>query len=155
MEKMPFNIRKINEGDRAAFIEMSRDFYSSPAVLHDVPDDYHDRAFDELMRSDEYLECLIFEIPEGGCAGYALLTKTYSREAGGIAVWVDELFVRQEFRGHGIGGRFFDWMSGNIPAARYRLETEPENEGARRLYARHGYEEFPYLQMVKENPSFQ
>jgi len=46
-------------------------------------------------------------------------------------------------------------MSENIPAARYRLETEPENEGARRLYARHGYEEFPYLQMVKENPYFQ
>lgn len=153
MEKIV--IRKINEGDREAFINMSRDFYSSPAVLHDVPDGYHARAFDELMRSDEYLECLIFKTAEGEYAGYALLTKTYSREAGGIAVWIDELFVLPGFRGRGIGGSFFEWMTENIPAARYRLETEPENEGARRLYARHGYEEFPYLQMVKENPSFQ
>ena len=148
-------IRKINEGDRAAFIKMSRDFYSSPAVLHDVPDEYHTRAFDELMRSDEYLECLIFEADEGEIAGYALLAKTYSREAGGVAVWIDELYVLPDFRGRGIGGSFFCWLHENIPAGRYRLETEPENERARKLYARYGYKEFPYLQMVKETPSFQ
>mgnify|MGYP002740687863 FL=1 len=35
-------------------------------------------------------------------------------------------------------------------AARFRLEVEPDNEGARRLYGRLGYEELPYVQMVRE-----
>ena len=70
-------------------------------------------------------------------------------------VWIDELYVLPAFRGRGIGGSFFCWLHENIPAARYRLETEPENERARNLYARYGYKEFPYLQMVKETPSFQ
>ena len=37
-----------------------------------------------------------------------------------------------------------------MPAARYRLEAEPENEGAVRLYHRMGYKELPYMQLVKE-----
>jgi ribosomal protein S18 acetylase RimI-like enzyme len=32
-----------------------------------------------------------------------------------------------------------------IPAARYRLETEPENEAAARLYVRKGFELFEYV----------
>jgi len=73
------------------------------------------------MRSDEYLECYIFE--HGGApAGYALLNKTFSQEAGGRVVWLEDLFVLPEYRSCGLGREFLDYLEKNVPAARYRLE---------------------------------
>ena len=147
---MELIIRGIRPEDKKTFLAMSREFYRSPAVLHDVPESFHEEAFSELMRSDRYLDCRFYEDGSGEVIGYALLIKTFSREAGGVTIWVDELYVRPSWQGKGIAHRFFAWLEENIPAARYRLETEPENERARALYNRLGYTELPYLQMLKE-----
>lgn len=149
-KEMDYTIRRITKDDKAVFIEMSREFYSSEAVLNSIDDSFHFNTFDELMRSDVYLECFIFETDKGEIAGYALLDKMFSHEVGGMLVWVEELYVRPGFQGHGIGNSFFAYLEKNVPAARYRLETEPENEGARALYRRKGFRELEYLQMVKD-----
>jgi len=143
-------IRKIRESDKEKFIEMSKDFYSSDVVFRNIPEKFHFDAFEELMRSDEYAECYIFEV-EGEIAGYALLAKTYSREAGGNTVWIEELYVLPQYRGKGIGTKFFDCLFEKIPAARYRLEVEPENERAVKLYKEKGFYYLPYQQMIKGN----
>lgn len=147
---MNYSIRKILPSDKDEFIKMSREFYSSDAVLNNVDDSFHFSTFDELMRSDVYLECYIFETDKGEIAGYALLDKMFSHEVGGMLVWVEELYVREAFQNNGIGSAFFAFLEKNIPAARYRLETEPENEGARALYKRKGFKNLEYLQMVKD-----
>lgn len=146
---MNFNIRRINSGDKNIFLDMSCDFYSSDAVLHDIKFDSHIKAFDELMRSDEYLDCFIIE-KNTEIAGYALLNKTFCREAGGIVIWIEELYIKPQYRGQGAGSEFFRWLEKNVPAARYRLEVEPENKRASALYKRMGYENLPYVQMIKE-----
>ena len=40
---------------------------------------------------------------------------------------------------------YIDFVLKEIPAARYRLETEPENEKAAALYSRLGFEFFEYV----------
>ena len=141
-------VKKITPQDKEIFIDMSREFYHSPAVLHDLDDNNHFSAFDELLRSDVYLEGYILEL-SGKVAGYALLNKMYSREAGGMVVWVEELYVRPGFQSCGVGSAFFEYLEKNVPAARYRLEIEPENVRAKALYARKGYEILEYEQMYK------
>lgn len=141
-------IRRINPDDRKLFVTLSKEFYSSDAVAHTIPTEYHEKSFDELMRSDEYIECFIFE-QNTEPAGYALIAKTFSAEAGGIAVWLDELYVRPQYRGKGLGKAFFRYMEDNYPAARYRLEIEPDNLRAKKLYSSLGYKELPYAQMIK------
>ena len=145
---MPITFRKIDQAERAEFLAMSREFYESDAVLHSIPEEFHERSFEELMRSDVYLECYIMET-DGKAVGYALLTKTFSREAGGLNIWVDELYLRPEYRGLGAGSAFFAFLEQTHPAARYRLETDPENKRAQSLYRRMGYRDLPYLQMIK------
>ena len=140
-------IRRIVSGDREIFMQMAREFYHSEAVLHAIPEARHARAFDEMMRSDVYMEGWIFEI-EDRIAGYALLCKTYSQEAGGLAVWIDELYVRPEFRNRGLGRAFFAELPKRIPAARYRLEIEPDNARAEKLYRSMGFDALEYRQMV-------
>lgn len=142
-------IRKMRPEDRAIYLEMARAFYASEAVLHAVPEEHFAAAFDEMMRSEDYLRGLILEL-EGEVAGYALLCRTYTQEAGGIVVWVDELYVRPEFQGRGLGKSVFAALPFLAPAARYRLEIEPDNVRAERLYRRMGFVDLPYRQMVRD-----
>ena len=143
-------IRRITAADRENYLQMAHDFYHSEAVLHPVPDEYLVRSFDEMMRSEDYLTGLIFEW-EGKTAGYALLNRSWSQEAGGMAVWIEEIFVLEQYRSRGLGKELFDSLEKFAPAARYRLEIEPDNERARALYTRMGFEPMGYLSMVKEN----
>ena len=142
-----FSFRRAGERDRGAFLEMSREFYSSDAVLHEIDPSFHEKAFAELARSDAYLMCCLF-MSGGHAAGYALLSKMFSRELGGLVVWVEEIYVRSAFRGRGVGGAFFGWLRANVPATAYRLEVNPSNARARGLYRRLGFAELPYVQMV-------
>lgn len=139
-------IRKLKPSDRTEFLALSEEFYASDAVLSPIPAAYHERTFEELMRAEDYLQCYLFE-QAGAVAGYALLNRTFSHEAGGCVIWVEELYVRPAYQGQGMAQRFFAQLRQAAPAARYRLEVEPENLRAQKLYRRMGFSELPYLQM--------
>lgn len=145
-------IRKICKQDREAFLALSEQFYSSPAVLHPLPQDFHVRAFEELMRSEEYVGGYMLE--EGGkVIGFALTAKTYSREAGGMVLWLEELYILPEYRSCGLGRAYFAFIEDYAKRngfARIRLEVEEANVRARSLYERLGYLPLEYGQMVKE-----
>ena len=143
------NIRKINENDREEFLSLVKTFYNSEAVLHSIPESYHEKTFSELMRSDCYAECLFFE-ENNETVGYALLAKTFSQEAGGLAVWIEELYLKEQYRSKGFGSEFFNWLFVNVPAKRYRLEVEADNLRAKKMYEKMGFNILPYEQMVKD-----
>ncbi len=146
-------IRRIVEADREDFLRLTREFYASDAVLHDIPESYHVAAFEEMMRSDVYADG--FMIYEGDAlAGYGMTAKTYSHEAGGLCVWVEELYFLPEFRGKGLGHAFFAFAEAYYgkDLRRVRLETEPENTRAEKLYKKLGYEELEYRPFIKEFP---
>ena len=128
---------------------MAREFYHSDAVLKPVPDSYFENTLKECLRSDEYLLCYILEWEENA-AGYALLSKSYSPEAGGPVLWVEEIYIRPDFRAHRIGSDFLASLCQKPPAGvrRIRLEVEADNTRAIQLYKRLGFQFLPYLQMV-------
>lgn len=146
-------IRRFEPRDRGEYLAMSKEFYASDAVLSPVPSENFEKTFDLLLSGSDYADGYLAE--EGGKAvAYALLALTWSNEAGGMVVWGEELYVRPEHRGKGFGSaviaRIFRDYGGK--AARFRLETEETNTGARRLYRRIGFREFPYLQMALDRP---
>ena len=140
-------IRRLEEKDRAVYLAMARTFYDSDAVDHPVPDAFLTRTFDEMMARDTYAEGYLLE-EDGRALGYALLAKTWSQEAGGMAVWIEELYVSPEARGKGLGSAFFAFLKTRCPAARYRLETEAENTRAKALYTRMGFRPLAYESMI-------
>lgn len=142
-------IRKANERDRRDYIEMAREFYDSPAVAFRIPEEYFVKTFDEAMRSDVYVGLYI--VTDGQtAAGYALTARSFSQEAGGEVVWIDELYIRSAYRSRGLGKEMLAFIEREFPAARYRLEIEPDNVRAKELYARLGYVTLPYAQMIKK-----
>ena len=149
-------IRKANENDREEFIRLSEQFYHSPAVLHPVPRAYHESLFDEALRSDEYAGVYMVE-DAGRAVGFGVTAKSFSREAGGKVLWLEELYILEECRGRGLGREYFSFIEKYAREhgfTRIRLEVEPDNVRARSLYERLGYRPLEYLQMVKENGGF-
>ena len=142
--------RPITAADETDFYTMAEDFYHSDAVLHPIPAEYHRRAFAEMMRSGQYLSGYIFTDGDN-TAGFAVTNRMMQHEAGGVMVWVEDLYIRPAYRGQGLGSRFLAWLEEQLrgDAVMLRLETEPENERAQELYYRLGYENLNYLQMIK------
>ena len=139
--------REITSDDRELYYHYADVFYHSDAVESPVPRENYEVTFNELMRSSDYLTCYIFE-QEGKPCGFALLSKTFSQEAGGVSVTIEEIYIDEEYRGRGMATQFFEYLKSKEGIARLRIEVESDNEGAKRLYERMGFELLPYLQMV-------
>lgn len=142
--------RPITAADETDFYTMAEEFFHSDAVLHPIPAEYHRRTFAEMIRSDQYLSGYIFQCDDA-VAGFSVTNRMMQHEAGGVMVWVEDLYIRPAYRGQGLGSRFLQWLEEQLrgDAVMLRLETEPENERAQALYRRLGYEPLGYLQMIK------
>lgn len=103
------------------------------------------------MRSDELVQGYML-VYGGVNAGYCITMKNYSIEAGGIVIWIDELFVLPEYRSKGLGREMFDYIErhGDKNLRRIRLEVEEENAGAVKLYKKLGFVKAPYDGMWKD-----
>ncbi len=144
-------IRKITKEDRETYITLAKEFYRAGVTLDVVDTKNIEITFDELMRSDVYAECYFIEHEEK-VAGFALLAKTFSQEAGGLVIWLEELYIRPEYRSKGLGTEFFEYLENNMGSEvkRIRLEVEEENTRVVKLYEKLGFKWFAYDQMVKE-----
>lgn len=144
-------IRDIHQADRENLIRMMREFYASPAVLHTVPETHFERTADAVLSGSPYAAAFIAE-RDGVPAGYGLVALTHSNEAGGLVVWLEELYIRDAARGLGLGSALVAYIEKRYQgrAARFRLEVEADNQAAARLYERLGYASLPYCQMAKD-----
>lgn len=143
-------IRKLEAGDKEVYFSLASAFYDSDAVLHPVPIENIENTFNELIKRDTYAECYLCE-EDKKAIGFLLVAKTFSQESGGMVTWVEELYLEKEYRGGGRGTQMLDFIHTHFPSSRFRLEAEPDNEKAIRLYKRLGYKHLPYIQYVKED----
>lgn len=139
--------RKITENDWELYRGYVDTFYHTDAVNAPVPTENYRATFDEMLRSDTYVSGYIFEYKGAPC-GFALLSRTFSQEAGGLAITIEEIYIEPACRSKGLATEFFEWLKRESGAMRLRLEVEDYNTGAKRLYERMGFELLPYLQMV-------
>ena len=104
------------------------------------------------LTSDEFARLFVSLQREvdGEAAGYAILSRSFSPESGSPIYWIEELYIRKAYRGHGLGTKFFSSVRKEFPSARLRLEVEPENTGAVALYKRLGFTPLEYVSYVVE-----
>ena len=145
---MPNIIRSMEEKDRSQVLEMMRVFYSSPAVLSNGSREIFEADVDHCIGDCPFVEGFIFE-KEGNIQGYAMIAKSYSTEFGKPCIWIEDLYIKNQYRGLGIGSRFLRYVEEKYPNHVFRLEVEAENERAVNVYQKCGFRVLPYMEMKK------
>lgn len=141
-------IRLMTSEDKAAVYEMMKVFYASPAVHTDGSDEIFCADIDNCINDNPYLEGYILE-NEIEIQGYAMIAKSFSTEFGKPCIWIEDLYLKETYRGLHIGQTFFDYITNKYTDCIFRLEVEKENERAVRLYTKAGFTELPYMEMKK------
>ena len=140
-------IREMRERDRECVLQMMRVFYASPAVLSNGSEEIFRSDIDACLSDSPYLRGYVVEY-KGEVQGYAMVAKSFSTEFGKPCIWIEDLYIRGECRGLGLGGSLLDYIKETYKDCVLRLEAEEENEGAVSLYRRKGFQVLPYLEMI-------
>ena len=145
---MNTTIRAMKETDRVQILAMMRVFYASPAVLGNGSEAIFEADFSACIGGSPYLEGYVFENGDE-IQGYAMLAKSFSTEFGKPCIWIEDLYVKDKYRGIGIGSQFLRFIESKYPDAVLRLEVQAENERALRVYKSCGFDTLPYMEMKK------
>jgi GNAT superfamily N-acetyltransferase len=145
---MPPVIRPLRKEDCPEVIEMMRVFYASPAVLSNGSTEIFQRDLASCLEEKSGLDGFVFE--DGTeLVGYAMVAHSYSTEYGGPCLWIEDLYVKPQRRGAGLGSEFLRRVEDFYPdTVIFRLEMEADNRAVH-AYTRCGYKVLPYVQMKK------
>lgn len=136
---MKLKHRKITERDIPNIIQMMQEFY--------IIDNY---SFDQkatetnllLVIKDETIGTVNLIELEDEIVGYFALTFGFSFEYGGKTGLLDEFYIRESFRGKGIGRLTMDYIeeiATDLGVKMLQLEVEVKNKNALKLYNNYGY----------------
>ena len=135
--------RKFKETDKETIKEMMKVFYASPAVSTNGSNEIFETDIAACLDKNSILEGFAFE--EGGeIIGYGMTYKGFSTEVGKECVWVEDLYIKEEWRHKGIGGKFLEYLKETYKGLILKLEVETENEAALSVYKKHGFKLLPY-----------
>lgn len=145
---MSTTIRTMVKEDKNCVLDMMRVFYTSPAVWSNGSEEIYNSDIDNCVGDCPFLEGYIFQDGEK-IQGYAMVAKSFSTEFGRPCMWIEDIYIKSECRGTGIGSQFFEFIEKKYPDTILRLEVEEENERAIKVYKKCGYEVLPYMEMKK------
>ncbi len=142
-------MRPFATADFPDYLALSREFYASEATDHPVPEDHFHRTFAESLGNTSPLaRAWLVTADDGRAVGYLLASLTWSTEFGGRVAWLEELYLRPEARGQGLGRRVLEAGMKELRerdgARGFRLEVAPANEAVSVLYHKLGFAKVPY-----------
>ena len=143
-------IRLMKEQDKNEVIEMMTVFYASEAVSTNGSREIFESDFNNCINSCPYLEGYVFEENDNIC-GYAMVAKSFSTEFGKPCIWIEDLYIKEEYRHKKLGSLFFDFLKENYKDTIQRLEVDKQNVFAIKAYKKNNFEEVDYLQFIRKN----
>jgi len=140
---MKIRYRKIRPSDRKIVAKLVKDFYKELPGIRGIDDKKIKRTFLAFAANPNKGNILVIE-KEKIIIGYALLANFWSNEWGGNVLFLDEIYIKPEFRGQGIGRDFINYLIKKKynRATAIQLEVAPTNKRARALYKDIGFK--PY-----------
>ena len=145
---MEFTIRPMESLDKTAVLEMMRVFYASEAVLTGGSEEIFEADFSHCVNNSPYLEGYIFQSNEM-ILGYGMIAKSFSTEFGKPCIWIEDIYLKEQYRNAGLGTAFLKYIEQKYPSCIFRLEAEAENARAFHVYKKCGFDVLPYLELKK------
>jgi ribosomal protein S18 acetylase RimI-like enzyme len=136
--------------DVETLIVMMRDLYAHDG-LAPLDETAARRALSGVI-GDDTLGRVFLILLANEAVGYAVLTFGYSLEFHGRDAFVDEIYLRAEYRGLGIGKRALQFLTEVCVAEgvnALHLEVERENTSAQTVYRKFGFKDHDRYLMTK------
>jgi len=137
---MSAELREATRADLDALLGLIANLYSHECIRF-RPSDVT-RALVGLIDTPALGGVWLITEGEADALGYLVLTFSYSLELGGRYALIDELYVKPEHRGQGLGSmalRQAEAACRALGVRALRLEADRANSGALRLYSRLGF----------------
>jgi ribosomal protein S18 acetylase RimI-like enzyme len=147
---MKAKIRAGRISDFDILIQLVEEYYRYDSLEFDA--DRIGAALRKLLQ-DANLGCAWIVEQDTEVAGYLLLTYNYDLEFGGREGIVTDLFLREKFRGRGIGRHMIGRVEDHCRASginAVELQVEIENRPAQSFYRKLGFSQLPRLVMSKQ-----
>ena len=146
---MDFGIRKMQLEDKKEILAMMEEFYSSNAVATNGSNEIFETDFENCINDYQYLEGFVFYQNEK-ILGYAMIAKSFSTEFAKRCIYLEDLFIKKEFRGQGIITEFLRYLENIYVNSIFKLEVDKCNIDAIEIYKKRGFIPLSYIEMKKE-----
>ncbi len=131
---MNITYRQFKASHKKAVVELIKSLYREDPEGKPVFDEKINRTFNQLTNYPNKGTIMIIEA-DSEIIGYSILINFWSNEYGGNILDIDELYIKSNYRGKGIGSKFIQYLIDNKfnNSVAVRLETMPSNNKARQL----------------------
>jgi ribosomal protein S18 acetylase RimI-like enzyme len=119
---------------------MMQDFYAIDNYPIDI--EVSKKLFQEFISDENLGKAWLIYLDEE-IVGYVILTYIFSFEYKGKIAFLDELYIKENFRGKGIGKQTIDFIkeqASNQNVKLLYLEVENHNQNAQKLYLANDFE---------------
>ena len=116
-------VRYMSAADKSAVLDMMRVFYASPAVHTDGSEEIFLNDVENCISDNPYLDGYVIE-SNLEIQGYAMVAKSFSTEFGRPCMWIEDIYIKDEYRGMGLGNMLMDFILQNYKDCIFRLEVE-------------------------------
>jgi GNAT superfamily N-acetyltransferase len=141
--------KPVAQDDLDVALVLMREFYAHEGLAFDEA--AAGRALLGLIGDDRFGRAFLIGL-ETDVAGYAVLTFGYSLEFQGRDAFVDELYLREPYRGRGLGKRALEFLSEVCAQQGIRalhLEVERANYRAQAVYREFKFQDHDRYLMTK------
>ena len=135
--------------DKKEILTMMEEFYSSNAVATNGSNEIFETDFENCINDYQYLEGFVFYQNEK-ILGYAMIAKSFSTEFAKRCIYLEDLFIKKEFRGQGIITEFLRYLENIYVNSIFKLEVDKCNINAIEVYKKRGFIPLSYIEMKKE-----
>lgn len=139
--EIDWSLERADKRDLERLLDMVAAFHEFESIT--LPDHVRREAVTRML-DDQSLGGIWLILADTAVAGYIALCRGFSIEFGGYDAFIDELFLRPEYRGKG-GGRFaldgIQNIAGTLEIKALHLEVAKNNERAQGLYRSCGFRE--------------
>lgn len=141
-------LREIRIEDKEDFISLMVEFYDTPAVNSVIDIKNHEKTFEHIINKNPLVEGYMITRDDKNI-GYVLLANSYSNEIADTVVWLEHIYITEDYQGLGYGElvmrELHNELKGSVKS--FRLEVSDDNKNLIDFYKRHGYTDRHYIQM--------
>lgn len=137
--KAGFRLATVN--DEEILTNLRREFCEFEPLPNPLDEAANRVVVRQLIENEQFGKIWLI-LAEGETAGYIVLTFSYSLEYAGRDALVDEIYLRSQFRGFGVGKQTIQFIEDYCRAENIKsvhLEVDRTNNNAKALYHKTGF----------------